>query len=325
MMPFMIGVPTCRDAAAVSRALNVEDAKMLARISLEVQQPAVRYTMGSGQADEVALLAGLKPVLRQLLSPADAARARARFEGLGLAVEEISTAGTKSARIGSTESSHLRTVFVSRDLSRVREAAALELRCDHELALGTLLGYPRCCVEAFVEVAAPRRNPAVIVAAWLRTRTQGGRLFPRLNVLDLAVFHYVSWFPCSFACSASHGHADAVARRIAVGGDGRAFVASIDAALAAHRLLVLEDVQVSLTGSVEGAVVRVERAWATARDRHPAARLGAAAIDAVSRILVRLAPGTTVAVERRRGLGVLLVDGREVLASPDAALVTFGA
>lgn len=340
----MTALPRCADADAVARALTVADPARLARARVAAAERPLPYPLGSGEADEVALFAGLKPLVRQLLPPDGVAAARARLAPLGLALAEAATGGTPVARRGSREDPGLRALFVARDPALAREAARLEASPDHDRELGRLLGYPGCCVEAYLEIPAPRRNAAVASAAWARTREAGRWPRARLNVLDLAVFHYLSWLPCTLACAPSLAYADAVAAHLArrhgqflgaaagapsepacpSGCRHQAFVADVDAALSAHRLLLLEDVQVSLTGDLEGGAVRVVRAWATARDRHPAARLEAGALEAVARLQAVIAAGAVVAIEPGPAGGVLLVDGRPLLATPDAALVTFG-
>lgn len=341
----MTALPSCEDAAAVARALPVVEPGRVARAASAAQERPIAYRLGSGEADEVALFAGLKPLVRQLLPAAWVPAARAKFAPLGLALEEAATVGTAVQRRGSREDPGLRTLFVSRDAALAQEAARLESSPDHDRELGGLLGYPRCCVDAYLETQPPRRNGTVVAAAWARTRQAGQGPRPRLNVLDLAVFHYVSWLPCSFACRPSLAHADAVAAHLArrhgqflgaahgapapaacpPGCRHQAFVAAVDAALSAHRLYLQDDVQLSLTGALEGGAVRVGRAWATARDRHPAAGLEAAPLEAVARLQALVAGAATVAVEPGPGGGVLLVDGRPVLSTREAALVPFGA
>lgn len=312
------GPRACNDAAAVALALEVSEAARAAAAAAAASRP-LAYPLGSGQAEELALRAGLKPLVRQLLPPSEVAVARARWERLGLAVVEAPPSLAPAGR-GTADRGDRRVVYAARDVAVAREAAAVEARSRHDIALGALLGYPRCCVEAFLEVPPPRRNPQSIQRAWRRTVASGQPPAPRLNVLDLSVFHYLSWFPCSFDCEASRAYADRVAALI---GD-RVFVARVDAALAAHRLLLLEDVQVSLAGPIDGGAVRIERAWATARDRHPAARLEGPALDGVASLLARLTSAHTVEVVGGEGAGVLRIDGQDVLSTPDVVLVPFG-
>lgn len=98
------------------------------------------------------------------------------------------------------------------------------------------------------------------------------------------------------------------------------FVGAIDGALAAHRLLILEDVQVSIDGDFDGRAVRVARAWPTARDWHPDADLAADAREAAARLTALCEAAGVVAVEG----GVLYAGGAAVLRSDDALLAPFG-
>jgi hypothetical protein len=297
-------------------------------VGAEVDARPIAYALGSGESDEVALYAGIKPLVRQVLPASAVGAARARFEALGLVVGETE----HRVELGSTAG---RVIFVGRDGARVRAAVACEATTEHDVELGQLLGYPRCCVEAYLALPPPRRNAEVFGRAFAAS---GGVFAPRLNTLDLAVFHYVSWLPCSFSCALSRAFADAVAGHIAnrhgqfLGGARRAyvtcppgcrhqtFVRAVDEALAAHRLLLHEDVQVSIVGAFDGERVAVERCWPTARDRHPEAGLDADAREAAMRLMTLVRGAGTVAVDRGR----LVVDGDVVLAAPDALLVPFG-
>lgn len=330
----MSGVPACRSPVDLIAALpDVDDAARA-----EVDARPIDYALGSGEADEVGLFAGVKPLLRQLLDGDDVARARARFEALGLHVEEAAHVETPAGPRGGG-----RVLFIARDARRARAAALIEAREGHDVEMGLLLGYPRCCVEAYLAVPPPRRNADVIAAALARTpRLEANAFRPRLNVLDLAIFHYTSWLPCSFRCAPSLAYADAVANHIArrhgqfvgaarpraapnvacpPGCRHQRFVARVDAALAAHRLLLFEDVQVSIEGAFDGRFVHVTRAWPSARDRHPAAGLDAAAREAAARLTALVRGAGRVSVED----GVLIVDDAPVLRTPDALLAPFGA
>jgi hypothetical protein len=302
----------------------------VAEARAEAAARPIPYALGSGEADEVALYAGIKPLIRQVLAPAALASARTRFEALGLVVEEAA----HRVALPSTEGV---VIFVGRDRARVREAQACEAEPDHDRDLGRLLGYPRCCVEAYLAIPPPRSNAAVFVAS--ARATAEGAFAARLNTLDLAIFHYVSWLPCSFGCAPSKAFADAVADHIAkrhgqfLGAPGRRgaravcppgcrherFVGAIDEALSAHRLMVLEDVQVSIDGVFDGREVRVARAWPTARDRHPEAGLGVDAQEAAARLAALVGEAGAVAVED----GVLYAGGAAVLRSEEALLAPF--
>ncbi|APR79809.1 Hypothetical protein A7982_05156 [Minicystis rosea] len=297
-------------------------------MEIALDERPIAYALGSGESDEVALYAGIKPLIRQVLPAAEIAAARARFGALGLHLAEAD----HRVDLASTQG---RVLFVGRDAARVRAAAACEAAPDHDRELGKLLGYPRCCVEAYLDLPPPRGNGEVAVRAFATTR---GSFAPRLNTLDLAVFHYVSWLPCSFSCALSRAFADAVARHIAerhgqfLGGAAprvtcppdcrhQRFVRAIDEALSAHRLVLHEDVQVSLRGPFDGTAVTVQRAFPTARDRHPEATIAGDAREAALRLATLVHDAGTVAVDG----DVLVIDGAAVLRSPSALLVPFGA
>lgn len=327
--------PRCEAPRDLVAALDFVDPTRVAAARVEAAARPLEYALGSGEADEVALYAGVKPLIRQVLAGAQLAAARARFEALGLSVGEAE----HRVALPSTEGTVL---FIGRDPRRVREAVLCEAAPDHDRALGRLLGYPRCCVEAYLEIPPPRRN----VDAFARAATAStGGFVPRLNTVDLAVFHYVTWLPCSFSCALSKAFADAVAEHIAKkhgqflasAGRGAAlvaprsscppacrherFVAAIDAALAAHRLLLFEGVQISITGAFDGREVRVDHAWPTARDRHPAAALAADELEAAARLVTLIATAGTVSIVD----GVLHAGGEAVLSTPEARLLPFGA
>ncbi|AKF03223.1 DUF483 domain-containing protein [Sandaracinus amylolyticus] len=309
------------DPAELARGLDVEDLAALERARDAACARPISYVLGSGEADEVALHAGIKPLVRQVVPDDAAAPTRARFEALGLAVREalhrVDTATTRG-----------RVLFVARDPRRAEAAAAIEAEPEHDVELGKLLGYPRCCVEAYLAAPPPRENLDVLA------RAAHGVGHARLNVLDLAVFHYVSWIPCSLTCSLSLAYADAVATHIAKRHGqlvGRAvtrcppgcrhevFVREIDRALSAHRIVLFEDVQLSVRGAVERDVVRVDALWPTARDRHPDAMLDDAALEAVARVMVALEGARTLAVHD----GTLFADERALVSTPRAALYRF--
>jgi hypothetical protein len=324
-----------RTVEELAAALPLLDETRLAMARAEAVARPIDYPLGSGQAEELALRMGLKPVIRQVLDDADRAREGARFAALGLVVEEAECALLDPGVPGEPPRHRPgRALLVGRDATRVRAAAA----CDREvLAIyqrglvgpveterataaareqGRLLGYPPCCVDAFTAAPGPRRNLDVQRRALERT---DGRLEPRLNVLDLGLFHYLPWSPCAFDCARSAAWADAVAAHLYR--RHRAFAERVDAALGAHRLVLLEDVQVSVAGRFDGRRLRVERAWPTARDRHPRSLLAPAAAEAAARAAVLVNAGGTIEVLE----GALLVNGAAIARTGVACLFPFGA
>lgn len=326
--------------AALASALPVLDPARVEEKRRESDERPIDYALGSGEADEVGLYAGFKPLVRQLLSPEALPAVRARFESLGLVVELARHVEGEGGPAGA------HVLFAGRDPRRVHAAARLEARPDHDVELGLLLGYPRCCIEAYLAVPPPRGNLDVARAAAARTRAASpgpGRFLPRLNVLDLGVFHYVSWLPCRFDCAPSRAYADAVAHHIArrhgqfVGASRsvavapasacppgcrhQRFVARMDQALAAHRLLLDESAQLSLTGRHEDGTIHVERAWATARDRQQGRPpLTPETREALARLCALVEAAGAVTLDGPR----LRVGGESVAELPGALLVPFG-
>ncbi|MGM0576056.1 MAG: DUF6918 family protein [Myxococcota bacterium] len=318
--------PTHADVLA---QLGELPAEAVSAAAAEVDARSIAYPMGSGEAEEAALVAGLKPVVRQAMPAARVAETRRRLESLGLTVVDAAPGEILGL------APHL--LFAGRDADRVAAAAACEQEAGpgHERRIGALLGYPPCCLEAFLAAPRPRTNVALARRALAATE---GPCAGRLNMLDLGVFHYVSWQPCSFDCAPSREYADAVAALIrheygqavhagAPGGvrcppgcQHERFVEAIDEALGAHRLWLADDVQVSLTGPFVDGALEMGRVWPTARDRHPDARLSPEARDAVARVLVVLRRGRRLAVRD----GALFVDGARVLRVVNATLFPFG-
>lgn len=280
-------------------------AEGLVEVRRAVGERVMAYPLGAGQADLIAVAAGLKPMLRRTLSRGEAAAEVARVAHLGLATH-VTEPPAGLVKHGEA------LLYVGREMRALYEAAQAERDRDDE-ALGQLLGYPRCCVEAFLKVGHPRTNSAVVRANF------GGRVAPAwLNCVDLRVFNYVGWIPCGPWCSLSLRYAAAVRERIAspfvlfvtrARGDGGFdyFVDAVDRALAAHRLHLFPGVQLSLSGEFNSGEVRVTHAWATARDRFPGFAADVHEAEATARLLGIIKSGARVRVDGQ----VVLVDGRE--------------
>lgn len=316
------------DGARLARDLPVLDAAAVELARRDARARPIDYVLGSGGSDEVALHAGLKPLVRQIVGADRAPAARARFEALGLSVGEAEHRVDRASTAGTV-------LFAGRDPRRVAEAVMLEAIPEHDRELGRLLGYPACCVDTYVALGGDRPNLAALERARSATRGPG---YARLNTLDLAVFHYVSWLPCSLDCAISRAYADRVASHLAdrhgqPPGRGRApatrcppgcrhetFVREIDRALGAHRLVAGEDVQISIEGTTDGRALRVARAWPTARDRHPDVPLDGPALEAVARLCTLVRAAERVEVEG----GTLALDGRPIARGPNVGLYLFG-
>jgi hypothetical protein len=305
------------------QALPVRDPDRVARFRQETSHRCIAYPLGSGQAEELALVAGLRPMLRQRLRPAELELTRSIAERFRLHVK-IAPGLYGEGRDGRDEQVDadsdaseraFRTVLIGRDPARVERAMACEVERD-DLELGRLLGYPRCCVEAFVAAKPPRANADLHASSARRTT---GRFAPRLNMLDLAVFHFVSWSPCSFGCELSLRYADSIATLLDRRHSG--FRVQIDEALGAHRLLLTDEVQVSMRGTFDGTSVRIEHAWPTACDRHPSATLGEEPGEAIGRILALVRAARVLSIEGKS----LRLDGERIELPAAPLLLPFGA
>lgn len=303
--PFRLSTPRQLGDAAFD-----VDPSLLQSARLEVASRPLAYPYGSGQAEEIALHLGLKPVVRQLIRSDAIDTARRRFEAQGWLTE------TGDGRMNDKRFD-AQVLHVGRDRARLQASLACDVQGeDTEARLGELLGYPPCCVQAFIARPAPRRNMDLIAAALARTVDAP---CPRLNMLDLGMFHYISWIPCALDCAPSLAWAHAVAAQMRVKDGQGHFVDAIDAALGAARLVLLEGVQLSLRGRWQGAELHIETLWPTARDRHPRAVLSAEEAEATARALAWLRGAECVAVQD----GVLHVDGEARLRSGELLLVAF--
>src|SRR5262245_55735326 len=119
-----------RTSEELANDLPVRDAASVARARVEADQRTIAYPYGSGQAEELALIAGLRPLIRQQLDPASLPVARARFERLGLATDTVAV-DVRSTQSGFSRELTRRTLlFAGRDKGRILGAIAAELACD---------------------------------------------------------------------------------------------------------------------------------------------------------------------------------------------------
>ncbi len=160
----------------------------------------------------IDLESGRKPMLRLVLDKTSWASLGPTMTSTGHAIATIDLSAREShdGRMVPSEESPSVVAFVGRDRKDVREAA----RVDGELLaggtspeawkalgrrLGELLGYPPCCVDHFVGLAADAGNDDVIRAIAERS----ARFFPWINNVSMSVYHPISWFPCRYDCEAS--------------------------------------------------------------------------------------------------------------------------
>jgi hypothetical protein len=298
------------------------------------------YPIGCGRGASIALEAGLKPMLRELLPVAAIDEARERFERAGWLTEAspLVFGPTRDGWLGRPESredtvreprEERRPLYVGRDRGALREAIAAELArtTDGARALGGLLGYPPCCVEAFVG-----RTDRRAAGLWAAAAARSERFLPRLNVLDHAILSYVAFFPCRFDCPDAAARADALAALLAR--RHPALVSRIDAALARPRLVLAPEIQLALDPGPDAAthharpgsldvLVHARSIAAACVERDPRVPIDARESEITARALAWLGDARTVAIER----GVLLLDGRPrplPLQAPLPLLLPFG-
>ena len=95
-----------------------------------------------------------------------------------------------------------RAIYVAFQAALAQEACSADAMSGHSEdaeKLGEVLGYPRCCVEAYVALEVCYPNRVTIAASAQRTR----RFEPLLNNLSLSRFCFVPHFPCRYDCEAS--------------------------------------------------------------------------------------------------------------------------
>lgn len=181
-------------------------------------------TFLSGRVHVHGVLAGARPTGRMVVSRSDMDRQVGWLEGLGLGVRVVApdeTPEDSDAGPGDPSAGRMPHVFFSRSQERADEAAALERAFvsaeqgakplgAHVFAraMGRLLGYPDCCIEAFVE-AGPAASTSDLLRAALR---RSGGFDWRLNCLDpRSPLTLVPHVPCAFDCRPSAALAQKVA------------------------------------------------------------------------------------------------------------------
>jgi tetratricopeptide (TPR) repeat protein len=155
----------------------------------------------------VGLEAGLRRAIRLAIPPEEIAEARGRYARLGLATR---------IRAASAPYDGARQVILIVASSDADAELALEAEANENVRLlGELLGYPECCVDAFLRrmprstVPSPRSAFEAARAAWV------ARPEPRLNTLLFGLgVRFISFEPCRFDCRAALGVAAALARQL---------------------------------------------------------------------------------------------------------------
>jgi hypothetical protein len=214
----------------------------------------------------VALERGLKPAVRISIAPERRTEIERRAERAGMAVE----VARRAARIGGREAA---IVYVARERERARAvrdaedvvlpggpsgAPTPEMLAAHG-AVGAGLGYPGCCVEAFV----------ARVARGVTVRSGGGEASEeyvaaedaaraavhdaRLDVLHRATHGaLVSFYPCLLDCAPARERASALLAALPRD-DARALVAAL-----ARRVAIALDGSLVAPGTPGALVLRFD-------------------------------------------------------------------
>lgn len=218
--------------------------------------------LGAKEGEWLALEAGTKPMVREVLPPEDLGSSMEHWRAAGLSWEVVDGGVERSGAGHLGRGGPRRVVFVGRDRAALREAAALEeaeLRGERDRSLaafkeaqGRQLGYPPCCIAFFRDLGNLRENRPALAAAAAASPSFDARLSNTV----LSVYHHVSWYPCRYDCAASLSLADEVVR--ALGERRPASSAGVRRFLAMPRIFLTDRVQLLLDGSWQGAEFHVE-------------------------------------------------------------------
>lgn len=178
-------------------------------------------------AEWIAFTAGLKPAIRRTADPADLDRLEAQLRATGAAVLRAA----QTAVIGAREQGVLYVARTAAHAAALRGAEEGVLpgrggegdpRSSHR-EVGRLLGFPACCVEAFLARLdrgvdrLPGGGPTGLAEDYVAAR---GAWVPaadaRVNPLLMAArAQLVSFYPCRYDCPAAVGVAEAVRAALA--------------------------------------------------------------------------------------------------------------
>ncbi len=159
----------------------------------------------------LGVLHGLKPVSKlEHITLKEARSLIPQLEYMGLTARipdqrfMLDASGTEFRRSSKGSEGEYVYLFVSKDAGKLEEAVEATTqehkgkgnRADAVRKLGALLGYPRCCTEAFGRERDYANDKQMNMVIRGRTR---GRLSPYLNNL-VSPFSLVPFFPCTYNC-----------------------------------------------------------------------------------------------------------------------------
>ena len=270
---------------------------------------------GFGHSEVWAFRAGVKPVVFLTVEPDAVEKTSDLFPGAHAERRERRVARDANDAWVDDRSSGTPMVelYISRDAALARRAAALQADDDPTArleAMGELLGYPRCCIDAFRLQRDRSDNTGNRYAAASRTESAG----PWPWQLNDSFCMVVPFFPCRYDCADALVFAEAVLDQFAGEHPGRA--ERLRDALAQPVLYFAEGRLAVLSGQADRRACRYSAVACPPRASPsflPLARtlsLGSKLDLDDDRLVVRRAGGETLSLARTDPpLGVLLPFG----------------
>lgn len=175
-----------------------------------MEVPALPRAPVDGPIELWAFLAGVKPVVFLTVEPGREAATRARLGDVHVERRErrVEIAAGDRWRDDRGAGAPRVELYASRDPALARRAARLQAEGDPSrdlVELGALMGYPRCCVDAFARQDHRGDNSRNRHLAAARTTAPGPWPW-QLNELHVRV---IPFFPCAYTCAAAVAFADA--------------------------------------------------------------------------------------------------------------------
>lgn len=173
----------------------------------------VHYTL---QVEIEALLAGLKPRYRSVLSEEQLAQKVRLLEEAGVAWYSPGARMNEDLsqnRMAPGEAANKRILYAGGSADSLRRMAELDLallsanlplpeQVELTRELGRLLGYPECCIAAY-QVLGERQNRVLAEQGLAAVLACGQQPSWMLNNLSPTVLALLPWIPCSYRCAES--------------------------------------------------------------------------------------------------------------------------
>lgn len=197
-----VGAPRAEAWTCDPRAIFQDEPATTAELSAPLLPMDEELSDLPSHLEETAFAIGDKPVLYLVLPSSDLPALREKYADATLVVRELPLVveGATGRRVYEASKGEQNAhVFISKNGAMAEQAARYwdEGSSRHAVAIGELLGYPRCCVAAFAALAERGNNAALAYITAARTRALGATFHGALNS---AVRHVVPYTPCSFGC-----------------------------------------------------------------------------------------------------------------------------